>query len=233
MISAISGLTTTVTPGTTSDGQLVEQRLAAAGRHDREQVLAREQVVERLGLAGAERLDAERLLADAEQRADLLRQSRALGRDRAVERVDRFGGAGTSATAVAASASFLLRVPRARFAAAAGSAVALLGASAFGAAFAGLVGVLAAALPAGLALAPRFDRAPCASSASSSSASDSSGSGRDATRLRVPARGLADRVPPGVAGSFFLAVVLGRFVVDIATHSLTRVTRVHRPGVGP
>ena len=38
-------------------GQLVEQRLAAAGRHDREQVLAGEQVIERLGLAGPEVLD--------------------------------------------------------------------------------------------------------------------------------------------------------------------------------
>ena len=68
-------------------GQLVEQRLAAAGRHHREQVFAGEQVLERLGLAGAECLDAERALADPEQRADLAGQALGLGRDRTVEAV--------------------------------------------------------------------------------------------------------------------------------------------------
>jgi len=51
-------------------------------------------VIERLGLAGAEILDAERLLADAEQGTDLPGQVRALGRDRPIERVDRAGRQG-------------------------------------------------------------------------------------------------------------------------------------------
>ena len=72
--------------------QLIEQRLAAAGRHHREQILAVEQVLERLGLAGPERLDAERLLADAEQRADLLREPGAFGRDRTVRACTRAAG---------------------------------------------------------------------------------------------------------------------------------------------
>jgi hypothetical protein len=53
--------------------QLVQQRLAAARRHDGQQVLVAQQVLERLGLARAKCLDAERLLSDPKQRADIPR----------------------------------------------------------------------------------------------------------------------------------------------------------------
>ena len=69
--------------------ELVQQRLAAAGRHDREDVLVVEQIAERLGLARAERADAEGFLPHAEQRTHVGGQPGALRRHRTVERPRR------------------------------------------------------------------------------------------------------------------------------------------------
>ena len=58
-ISAMSGEMTTPTPGRTSAGNLVAQRLAAAGRHEHQRVAAADDVIDDLLLLAAERVVAE------------------------------------------------------------------------------------------------------------------------------------------------------------------------------
>ena len=61
-ISAISGEITMQTPGLQQRRQLEAQRLAAAGRHDREHVAAAQDVAHDLLLPGAKGIEAEALL---------------------------------------------------------------------------------------------------------------------------------------------------------------------------
>ena len=63
--SASSGETTTVAPGSSRPGDLVDRRLARPGRHDDERVAARQRRLDRLALPWAQRVEAERLARDA------------------------------------------------------------------------------------------------------------------------------------------------------------------------
>ena len=63
--SAISGETTRVAPLRQQPGDLVDRRLARAGRQHRERVAPGEDALDRLALAGAQRLEAEDLAGRA------------------------------------------------------------------------------------------------------------------------------------------------------------------------
>ena len=56
--SAISGETTTVAPGRQQPGDLVDRRLARAGRHDHQRVASGERGLDRLALPGPQRRDS-------------------------------------------------------------------------------------------------------------------------------------------------------------------------------